>query len=643
MDREEPAAALSELRALLETHGVPRAEDAPESIREALVSLLRTAERRVASAQELSRVQERSQMLSEASFEGIVIHSDGVVLDVNQRLADMLGYEPAELIGRNLLDFSAPEDLSAVTQRVRDHVEGEYVAGGVRKDGSRFRGEILSKQGQLGARPVRVSAIRDVTDRERTSAMLRESETCLRELARVAFDILVYSRDGVIVDMVGKVQEVYGRPKDALIGQRIVDLVTPESLERTRQGLEFQKAGPYPSEFLGENGSTVPVEVVAVTTTLGGVPTRLTGVRDMRDVRRAEAEHRALEQQLQRTQRLESLGVLAGGIAHDFNNLLVGILGSAELLELAALSPVDRESVQAIREAGERAATLTTQLLAYAGQRELGQRAPIRLDMLVDELRRMLGPTLSHRARLNTSIDGDAVVLGNRATLLQVLMNLLTNASDALGSEAGTISVRGRLVRDPGERFKHALGALDRAQAAPWVLIEISDTGSGMDERTKDRVFEPFFTTKTKGHGLGLAACLGIVAAHGGAIHVESAPGRGSTFSVLLPSAAAPRPRSETPRGRTSPRRILVVDDDATVRRQIVRMAEARGHTVVEASDAFGAFAVLAGGGVELVLLDVTMPEMGGIDIVREARARGYRVPIVLMSGYSDFPLETRL
>jgi PAS domain S-box-containing protein len=643
LDSGDPATVRAKLHELLGAHGVARPEDAPVPIRGALVSLANAAERLAAGPQDLLRARERAQMLSEASFEGIVIHADGVIIDANQRLADMLGYDPAEIIGKNVLDLCPPEDLPFVRQRVRDRIEGEYVAGGMRKDGSRFRAEILSKQGQLGGRSVRVSAIRDVTERERTAAMLRESEGRLRELAQAAFDLLVYSRDGLIVDSVGKVRETFGCPKEALIGRRILDLVTPESREKTRQALEVQKAGPYSSELMGENGAVVPIEVVAVTTTLDGVPTRLAGIRDMREVKRAEAERRSFEQHLQQTQRLESLGVLAGGIAHDFNNLLVGIIGSAELLGLADLRPSDRESVKAIRDAGGRAATLTAQLLAYAGRRDLGQREPIDLGALVNDLGRLLGPALSKKARLKTSIDHNAIVLGNRATVLQVLMNLLTNASDALGDEAGTISVRAALVGAPDERFKHALGALVRDSTASWVLIEVSDTGSGMDALTKDRIFEPFFSTKAKGHGLGLAACLGIVSAHGGAIHVESAPGRGTTFAVLLPSAAALDPPSEARNRGSSSARILIVDDDDGVRHLTRRMAEAKGYSVVEASDGRSAFAALDREAFDVVLLDVTMPEMDGIDVVRGIRHRGHRVPIVLLSGYADFPLETRL
>jgi two-component system cell cycle sensor histidine kinase/response regulator CckA len=640
----EPAEVPSEVRKLLEAAGVGRLEDAPEPLAAALRSLLAVAERRALDVEELLRARERAQMLSEASFEGIMIHVDGSIIDANQRLSDLTGYDPSEVLGPEMLRRClAPEDLPAVLQRMRDRVEGDYVVTGVRKDGSTFRAEILSKQGKLGTRPVRVAAVRDVTDRERTSALVRESEARLRELAQTAFDILAYSRDGVIVDVFGDVTRLLGYARDEFVGRRVLDLVPPANHESTRDQMEGQKSGAYTSAMIDRAGNAVPVEVVGVTATLDGVPTRLAGIRDLRAPQRAEAERRELEQHLQQTQRLDSLGVLAGGIAHDFNNLLVGILGGAELLALADLEPADRESVDAILEAGRRAATLTAQLLAYAGRRDLGQREPIDLNALVLELKRLLGPTLSKKARLELAIEPGVVVLGNRATVLQVLMNLLTNASDALAGEAGSIVVHAAHAREPDQRFKHAHGAPVFDGAARWVLIEVRDTGSGMDEATKGRIFEPFFSTKAKGHGLGLAACLGIVSAHGGAIHVQSAPGGGSTFSVLLPAAEAPSALAGEHAGRPTPARILVVDDEPIVRVQIRRMVEAHGYSVVEAPDGRSALALLEREKVDLVLLDVTMPDLDGTEVVREARARGHRVPIVLISGYADFPVETRL
>ncbi|HEY2409696.1 MAG TPA: PAS domain S-box protein [Polyangiaceae bacterium] len=613
--------------------------------RECGEALLELARMRAAERDAFLRASERAQMLSEASFEGIMIHENGSIIDANQRLADMLGYEPSEVLGEHTLPRCvAPEDQAFVLQRMRDRVEGEYVITGIRKDGSRFRAEILSKQGKLGVRPVRVAAVRDVTERERAAAQLKESETRLQELAEAAFDLLGFSRQGVIVELAGPVEALTGYSKKALLGRSVLDFVAPPEHELTRRQMSTNGSVRYASTVVRSTGETVPVEIVAVLTTVDGIPTRLAGLRDLTETHRMEQGRRELEQQLERSQRLDSLGVLAGGIAHDFNNLLVGIVGNADLLLSGRLAEDQRECVQGILQAGNRAATLTAQLLTYAGRREFGQREPIDLGELLPELRTLLGAALSKKAALELSIAPGSAISGNRATILQVLMNLLTNASDALAGAVGTIQVCTKRVAEPDARFAQALGASLADGAGPWILIEVTDSGIGMDEATKSRVFEPFFTTKSKGHGLGLAATLGIVSSHGGAISVQSAPGRGSTFAILLPaSEEAKAPVTSVRAVATRGGRVLIVDDEELVRKQVRRMLEAHGYAVLEARDGKSALQLLEREQVDLVFLDVTMPDLDGTEVVRTLRSRGSSVPIVLSSGYADFELDARV
>ncbi len=217
--------------------------------------------------------------------------------------------------------------------------------------------------------------------------------------------------------------------------------------------------GPYEAVAVRADGDVVPVRCVVTATTLDGHPVRAAGLRDLRPVQRLEADRRALEQRLQRAQRLDSLGVLAGGIAHDFNNLLAGVLGNADLLREMVVGREEREIAESIVVAAQRAAALTRQMLAYAGQRDLGRREPVDIGELVGELRTLLGATLSKKAQLELAVDARSVVLGDRATLTQVLMNLLTNASDALGDGAGIIRVVARRVTQPDGRWDSALGA----------------------------------------------------------------------------------------------------------------------------------------------------------------------------------------
>ncbi len=594
--------------------------------------------------EEQARVRERLEMLSSASFEGVMVHVDGVVIDVNQRLCEMVGYTREEMLGPAPLRRSvAPEDLPAVIERIASQYEGAYVITAIRKDGSRFRAELQAKQGHIGDRPVRVAAFRDVTERERTHALLRESEQRFRDLARSAFDFSVFSRDGVIVDVDGDPEPILGVTSEQMIGRPVLQFTAPSAQPRVRQHIEGGHVGPYEAVAMHVSGDIVPVLCVVASTTLDGQPVRVAGLRDLRPAQRLETERRGLEQQLQRAQRLDSLGVLAGGIAHDFNNLLAGVLGNADLLREMVVGHEEREIAEAIVIAAQRAAALTRQMLAYAGQRDLGRREPVDIGELVGELRTLLDATLSKKAQLELAVDARSVVLGDRATLTQVLMNLLTNASDSLGDGAGIIRVLARRVAEPDARWESALGATVRP--GEWVLIEVRDTGCGMDEATRGRVFEPFFSTKERGHGLGLAACLGIVSAHGGAVLVESEVGRGSCFSVLLPASGGEPAASERPPATRPSRtcKVLIVDDEPLVRTQLRRTLELRGYTVAEAVDGRSALATVDEVRPDVIILDMTMPDIDGAEVLQRLRASGSRVPVIVSSGYLDVSVERKL
>jgi len=332
--------------------------------------------------------------------------------------------------------------------------------------------------------------------------------------------------------------------------------------------------------------------------------------------------------------------VLAGGIAHDFNNLLMVVMGNGELLERELSDPQHCELASSILEAARRAAGLTAQMLAYAGKGDVGPRTAVDLGALVEQLRVLLNATLSKKAKVTLTIEDGQFVLGNGATLTQLLMNLMTNASDALRDEPGTIAVRVASVTQPDARFARALGA--RVGPGRWVLVEVSDSGIGMAEATRLRIFEPFFTTKAQGHGLGLAACIGIVSSHAGAILVESELGQGSTFSVLLPAYQGEAAVAVVPASyeRAVQRRVLVVDDERLVRIHLRRALELQGYEVTEAASGSEALAALAQDTPSVVLLDVTMPDISGIEVLRQLRGQGSNVPVILCSGYHAAALD---
>jgi PAS domain S-box-containing protein len=473
--------------------------------------------------------------------------------------------------------------------------------------------------------------------------LLKESEQRLRELAERAFDFVVTSKDGVICSASGRCFEVLGFTPQQMLGRSLVQLAAPSSQPRVRQVLADDTLGAYEVSARNAQGQMVPLEIVATKASLDGEPVRVAGARDLRKAKQLESERRALELQVERSQRLNSIGVLAGGIAHDFNNLLVGVMGNAEILLDTLQEPDAIEAAQAIVEAGQRAAELVAQMLAYAGRGKAEQREPVDLGELLIELRRLLEATLSKKAKVDIVVRGPARVQGSRAQLTQVFMNLLTNASDSLEGKPGTIRVSVGPAEQVDARWQNALGA--HVPIGERVLIEVCDPGVGMDEATLERAFEPFFSTKQSGHGLGLAACLGIVSAHEGAMLVESEVGRGTTFSVLLPASEqlSAQPKPQAVPSAVPGRKVLVVDDERLVRSQLRRSLELRGYQVREAGSGGAALEALQNYTPDVVVLDMTMSDMDGAEALQRMRERGITVPVVLASGYMDQALERRL
>jgi signal transduction histidine kinase/ligand-binding sensor domain-containing protein/ActR/RegA family two-component response regulator len=360
-----------------------------------------------------------------------------------------------------------------------------------------------------------------------------------------------------------------------------------------------------------------------------------------RGLRQSEQRYRALERKLLETQRLESLGLLAGGIAHDFNNLLTGILANAELLKDSTASSEEAEMVDGIVQAGRRAAELCEQMLAYSGRGRMVVET-VDLNRVIEEtirlLRRSVGPDITFEKHLEPGV---LAVDVDPARIRQVVMNLLTNASEALVGGRGTIRVS--TMRRPGLSRRRLESAVSRPENPdqPFCCMDVVDEGVGMDRETIDRIFEPFFTTKTTGRGLGLAATLGIVQGHSGALFVESAPDRGSRFGLCLPaSSSVPPPESKddiTPTSGLAVRRILVVDDEQAIRRTIQRTFRRMNFVVLEASTGPEALDLCRrmAGSFDLVFLDLTMPEMDGSEVLRRLRKVAPDVPVILMSGFA--------
>jgi PAS domain S-box-containing protein len=363
-------------------------------------------------------------------------------------------------------------------------------------------------------------------------------------------------------------------------------------------------------------------------------------VEDVTERVAARAEREAIERRLRETQKLESLGVLAGGIAHDFNNLLTGVLGHASLAasELPPGAPA-RESLEQIELAATRAAGLCKQMLAYSGRGHFVVRA-LDLNAVIRETTGLLHLSISKQATLTLELaPALPALMADPAQLQQVVMNLVINASEALGDSPGRIRVTTSLRRVTAAELAAARAGAERP-AGEYLCLEVADTGSGMAPEVAARIFDPFYTTKFTGRGLGLAAVLGIVRGHHGALLVETAPGRGTTMRVLFPPAEGQAAETSTPveapddwRGSGT---VLVIDDEETVRRTSTRILEILGFTVrtaVDGADGLAQFRATPGE-FALVLLDLTMPQLGGREVLQAIHALRPAQRVVLMSGY---------
>ncbi|MCC6696413.1 MAG: response regulator [Candidatus Hydrogenedentes bacterium] len=432
------------------------------------------------------------------------------------------------------------------------------------------------------------------------------------------------------------------RAPSELIGRKIADLfpgfVETEFFRVFEWVMTSRQPGRAMDKYTFDGGDTLWFE-----THVYPVPEGILSiVTEVTDKVKREEEHSRIQSQILQSQKLESLGVLAGGVAHDFNNLLMSILGYASLAlgDLPASSPA-HESIQQVELAAQRAADLCKQMLAYSGRGHFVVH-PVDLSSMVADMDHLLSLATSKSATLKYNLAPNLpLVDADPGQLRQVLMNLVTNASDAIGDRSGLIGIATG-VMECDNAYLQDLFIDEVLPSGRYVYLEVSDNGVGMDKNTTRRIFEPFFSTKFTGRGLGLAAVLGIVRGHNGTVKVYSEPGKGTTMKVLLPVHDSSRhfedgalAKKDAWRGTGT---ILVVDDETTVRTVTRAALQRAGFSVLEACDGEEALQLLEAhlSEIRLVLLDVTMPRMGGEEAYRRIRQLSRTIPVVLSSGYNE-------
>jgi PAS domain S-box-containing protein len=582
---------------------------------------------------------------------------DGRYIAVNRRFAEMHRRAREQFVGKSDVDLFPPEvaarlrlsDTRVLSSGRPIELEESLALSDGQHTSIIHKFPILDEAGQVQGL---CGIATDITERKRAEAELRESrrqlESLLGQLPGMAFRFV---NDGQLTPVYvsrGALSLTGHSARDFVEGLvKFDEIVHPEDRERfrsaittavkRRRGFEVEyriidRGGRIKWVFergqgvYDEDGKLLSIEGLAI---------------DITQRKDAEAEKLIVERRLLEGQKLESIGVLAGGIAHDFNNLLTGIIGNANLASIE-LPPTSRvqQNLKQIEIASQRAAELCQQMLAYAGKgRFMVHR--VELGSLVENTVPLLRASISKRAQLKFELSpGLAPVMADPTQMRQIVMNLVLNASEALGETDGEIVITTKQMRPTPEFFAGAVLSppdYDR----DFVVFQVRDTGCGMKPETLEKIFDPFFTTKFAGRGLGLAAVLGIIRSHKGGIKVTSAPGQGSTFTLLFPASTggqdAPVQRKNTAVPWKQEGLALIIDDEDHVRSVTAGMLHSCGLKTESARDGYEGLDLFRARphDFDIVVLDMTMPRLSGEETLALLREVRPDVRVLFISGYN--------
>jgi two-component system, cell cycle sensor histidine kinase and response regulator CckA len=605
------------------------------------------SERKRAEA-ELSFQKSVLESQTEASIDGIItVSRDGKILSFNQRFVDLWSLEKEILDSRSdrallksiLVQLTDPEDSIKRVEYVYGHPEEESRDEIQLKDGrvfDRYSAPIKSAESQYYGR---VWFVRDITERKRSEKALQESEERYRDLVENAHDI-IYSHDlegnYTSVNKAGEV--ITGYTAEEALKLNFTQTIAPEYCAKAREMLQRKLAGEkvtaYELELLAKDGRRIAVEVNSKLVWHDQVPVGVQGIA--RDV----TARKSLEDQLRQAQKMEAIGRLAGGVAHDFNNLLTAINGYSSLaLQRTDESSKIRSYLEEIKKAGDRAANLTRQLLAF-GRKQMLQPITLNLNDVVGDMNKMLRRLIGEDVHLTAKLDPTLrQIKADPGQIEQVLVNLVVNARDAM-PRGGHLTIETIDFEVNGDYSRKHIDV----QPGSYVLLAVSDTGTGMSDDVKAQIFEPFFTTKEKGKGtgLGLSTVYGIVKQSGGHISVHSELGNGTTFSVYLPQIEDDTQRNDKiaieaplPTGSET---ILLVEDEDVVRGLARKILEQAGYNVIDAHGGEEAIRLCreCADPIQLLLTDVVMPGISGKEVADRLKALRPATRVLFMSGYTD-------
>jgi PAS domain S-box-containing protein len=576
-----------------------------------------------------------------------------MVLQASDNFINMVGVSGSEMVGKSMEEIFPPEFAAKIIADDRAVVASGEVLRIVEELNGRWYSTIKFPLVQ-GDKTVLAGFTIDITESRQKEDSLKASEAKFRSLVENSNDVIfVLDGSGNFVFISPAWEKHFGILVAEVVGQSFIPFIHPDDVTPNAEYL----AGVMSS------GTAATSPIYRVKTADGdwrsfiangcryrdtfGAPLFLGIGRDISEQLRVEEERIHLEKQLLHAQKLESLGVLAGGIAHDFNNILMAIIGNADL----ALMRLDKESpatenLHQIELAAARAADLAKQMLAYSGKGKFFIEH-IDLNIVIEEMITMLEVSISKKAVLLYNLHKPLPLVEADATQMrQIIMNLVINASEAIGDRSGTITVTTGRMHCDQDCLQNVWLLNEHLAEGQYVYLEIADNGCGMDGETLTRLFDPFFSTKFTGRGLGMAAVLGIVRSHKGTITVNSQPGKGTSFKILLPVSGAPVVLSTsepTVKLWHGSGKVLLVDDEETVRSIGIAMLNELGFTTITANDGQEAIEIFTHTpDIAFVILDLTMPHLDGEQCFRELRKLKPDVKVIMSSGYDELEVTRK-
>ncbi|MDL1962856.1 MAG: PAS domain S-box protein [Deltaproteobacteria bacterium] len=563
---------------------------------------------------------------------------------INQSIFSMLGFKPKEWIGSSLSEHCSKEEMQKVMDLIAEEMKKRSYNTTlemflIHKDGREIPVEIRSKMLIDNDKNLIEfqGTTHDITERRQAEEEIRKLSSAVEQ----SIDgIAMANLEPRLTYVNNAFASMHGCFPEEMIGMKGVNLVKKEELDKFISSLnKIKTLGSWTGEIehIRKDGTPFPAFLsVNLLKDAKGRPTGILAV--VKDI----SEQKKLEAQFHQAQKMEAIGVLAGGVAHDFNNILTIIIGNADmaLMNIDKDNPL-REKLGEIKIAGERAASLTRQLLTFSRKQIITPRV-LDLNELLTDLEKMLGRLVGEDIELLT-IPEPALwpVDVDPGQMEQVIMNLAVNARDAMPT-GGNLTIETANI-DPDENYFYKHG-IEEKKPGHYVILAVSDTGSGMDEKIKEHIFDPFFTTKEvgRGTGLGLSTVYGIVKQNNGFVWVYSEPGQGTTFKVYLPRVkenVEPEEKGQTPVNNSGgSETVLIVEDDDSLRKLAQNVLQQHGYKVLDAENGEDALRVSQAheGAIHLMIADVVMPRMGGKKVAERLKLLYPRMKVIYMSGYTD-------